>query len=271
MSNSVDNKPTFQDTLLLEEYKLIQGKIDKLGEDKFKVRNWCFTVVTGALAVAKLSGSLDSGEAAYILLFFFIPAIAAFQLVELRQRKVAGRYGERAHCIEMILRKLHSTGESRDTAAPGLAWHLIQHGNKERKRCTFKNWLSSKFRVEQQATVETDLKQKRLRNEKPPSFLDCLIFRADRIFYYVLYGIIGAFLVVLILKHFSGSNPKSDNAGSLVIRINTGEFDLFVRQTNVVVTNFVPVTQFTTNFETIVRHSTNFIVTDIYVTNITTK
>jgi hypothetical protein len=40
MSNDNDaSKKAQADQLLLEEYKLIQGKIDKLGEDMFKVRS----------------------------------------------------------------------------------------------------------------------------------------------------------------------------------------------------------------------------------------
>ena len=268
-STEKEKKPTFQDTLLLEEYKLIQGKIDKLGEDKFKVRNWCFTVVTGALAVAKLSGSLDSSGSVYILLGLFIPAIAAFQLVELRQRKVASQFADRAHCIELILRKQHSSIGNRDTAAPGLAWHIIQHGNRERKRCSFKNWISSKFGFCQQTTrsVENEGKNNRPSEGKPPSLLDCLTFRADKIFYHVLYFIICVFVVLLFVRRQPVPEPSERKGSNLIMQFNSNGFHLFVRQANVVVTNFIPITKLTTNFETVVQYSTNFIVTDIYVTN----
>ena len=49
-----------ENDLLLDEYKILQAKIDKLGEDMFKVRSWCITVFSGILAGATLSGELSA-------------------------------------------------------------------------------------------------------------------------------------------------------------------------------------------------------------------
>src|SRR5690242_14539505 len=95
-----NGSPVTNGELLLDEYKLLQDKIDKLGEDKFKVRSWCITLATGVIAGAKLAGGLSPS----ILLLVF-PIVAAFHLVEHRQRQIAARFGMRAREIELQWRQ----------------------------------------------------------------------------------------------------------------------------------------------------------------------
>lgn len=55
---SQPENPSETNNWLLEEYKIIQAKIDKFGEDRFKVRSWSVTLVSGLVVGAHLS-SLD--------------------------------------------------------------------------------------------------------------------------------------------------------------------------------------------------------------------
>ncbi len=78
-------------SLLLEEYKLIQAKIDKLGEDKFKVRSWCFTLLTGGVVAMRYFGILENSWVSLGILLLLLPAVGAFHLVDLRQRQLSKR------------------------------------------------------------------------------------------------------------------------------------------------------------------------------------
>jgi len=131
-------------SLLLEEYKLIQDKIDKLGEDKFKVRSWCFTLLTGGAVAVKYLGILDGNAVGPWLLLAFLPAVAAFHLVELRQRQIGRQYGFRAAEIERIWRSRQQDVENR-SSTPNLATYLIQAGRNERSIYSLRaNWNALK-------------------------------------------------------------------------------------------------------------------------------
>src|SRR6266487_1983549 len=131
--------------LLLEEYKLIQGKIDKLGEDKFKVRSWSFTLLTGGVAVAKFSGTLENSWLGPFLLLLFLPAVAAFHLVELRQRQIGKRLGLRAEAIELIWRRSSRSGNGSYGPTPQLARHMIREGRAEKARTPRMFWWKKIF------------------------------------------------------------------------------------------------------------------------------
>jgi hypothetical protein len=131
-------------SLLLEEYKIIQDKIDKLGEDKFKVRSWCFTLLTGGVAAAKFSGSLES-KFGPLLLVLFLPAILGFQLVEARQRQISKRLGLRAEAIEQVWKR-----KAPGLATPQLAKIMIKHSRDEKKYWSaIKYWWGEKLYYEE--------------------------------------------------------------------------------------------------------------------------
>lgn len=88
--------------LLAQEYGIIQGKMDKIGDFRFKVRGWALTLVLG-LFVAAISFRASPGMAALgsVLLTFL------FWLLEEEQncnyRVLRGRAGS----IEQKLQRLH--------------------------------------------------------------------------------------------------------------------------------------------------------------------
>lgn len=79
---------------LWEEYKLIQEKIDKIGEYQFKVKSWSATLL-GAL----LFGGAATSRILLALPCAFVVAIV-FHLSERRQRLLSQRLGRRAFAIE---------------------------------------------------------------------------------------------------------------------------------------------------------------------------
>jgi hypothetical protein len=79
---------------LWEEYKLIQEKIDKIGEYQFKVKSWSATLL-GAL----LFGGAATSRILLALPCAFVVAVV-FHLSERRQRLLSQRLGRRAFAIE---------------------------------------------------------------------------------------------------------------------------------------------------------------------------
>jgi hypothetical protein len=234
--------------MLLEEYKLIQGKIDKLGEDKFKVRSWCFTIVAGILAGAKLSGALTDSLNSFFLLLIFVPIIVAFQFVELKQRRLANWLGLRALEIEKQWKP--------NPHAPQLAGFIIRRSNKEGKHSSLWKWLTHR-RGAAEPKKET--------RSQPLPLKDCLTARADMLFYAAQYLIVGIFMILWILNRFLGATTQEK--GAMVVRLNNHEFAVGVRETNIYVTNFLQVQRSTTNYLPINSYTTNFIVIDLKVTN----
>lgn len=216
------------DSRLLDEYKLIQAKIDKLGEDKFKVRSWCFTLLTGGVVAMRYFGILESSWVSLGFLLLLLPAVFAFHLVELRQRQLSKRLGYRAAAIERTWRGNRYDKRSR-SATPQLATFLIQEGREENARCSILARIKSiavlvdsKLYPEKYPDVGKEAKTpagfraaspKRVKPERPPSLKECLIVNAEDLFYCVQYFLVAAFaifLVTAILKNDPA--PKHDNA-----------------------------------------------------------
>lgn len=86
-----------------DEYKILQGKIDKIGEFRFLVRGWAVTLVTAA-ALANLGADLP----AYTILGI-IPLVAMFQAMEAHQRIWSQAFARRALTLEAQLRQLTAT------------------------------------------------------------------------------------------------------------------------------------------------------------------
>jgi hypothetical protein len=261
-----------EQNLLLEEYKLIQAKIDKLGEDKFKVRSWCFTIVAGVLAGAKLSGALNDAWNATFLLFVFFPVIGAFQLIEQRQRQIANRFGVRAQQIELNwIRNLSRVGQGRP-ATVRLAGFLIAEGKAERERCSLWKWLIRHFVTPKSRKAVASSREKPRKPkaaQEPASLKECLTSRADFLFYITQYFVVAVSIVFLVGNRFYGAvtPQKTNDESSLILKINTNEFRLAIAQTNLHVTNFIQVIQKTTNFIPIAQFTTNFVITNSVVTN----
>jgi hypothetical protein len=87
-----------------EEYKIIQSKIDKIGEFQFKVKSWSITlmgaVLFGGVALSRFLPALVGG----------LWVVGIFHLSERRQRLNGQRLGRRASAIENGLRAFPPRG-----------------------------------------------------------------------------------------------------------------------------------------------------------------
>jgi hypothetical protein len=86
---------------IVEEYKLLQGKIDKIGEFKYHIKNWGFT-----LTLAILAGGLAAGLEGWVLFVAAIAPAAAFCGLEWGQDRLINTFGGRAKELEGISVKL---------------------------------------------------------------------------------------------------------------------------------------------------------------------
>jgi len=258
--------------LLLEEYKIIQGKIDKLGEDKFKVRSWSFTLLTGGVAVAKFSGTLENSSLGPYLLLLFLPAVAAFHLVELRQRQIGKRLGLRAEAIEFIWRRSSRSENGSYEPTPQLARHMIREGRSEKARSRRFYWWKNNFEPNDEF-AERERKEKKHFRAAPhrssegrsQSRWEWLVVNAEDAFYGMQYFLIVIFVAVLVWQRISQSSEPPQPATTLVLRLNTNEFRLFVGQTNITITNFLEVVRITTNFQVVNQLTTNYVPTNILI------
>lgn len=82
---------------LSEEYKLIQSKIDGIGEFKFKVRGWMITIHSALLA------ALVTGKIPYPFDYFIIGIPFIFQLLEREQAEIQSILSERARNVEKAI------------------------------------------------------------------------------------------------------------------------------------------------------------------------
>lgn len=83
---------------LWDEYKLVQEKLDKIGEFQFKIKSWSATllgaVLFGGAAYSRIPAALISA----------LVLAAVFQLVETRQHRLRKALGRRALTIEHAFR-----------------------------------------------------------------------------------------------------------------------------------------------------------------------
>jgi hypothetical protein len=122
----------------LEEYKIVQIKIDEVLKSQFQVRGWSVTLLT-----ASVFGIVGTGRSP-LWLAFSLPVVGMFQLLDLRQtsfrKTLATRATELERAINLLglptkefggdeikrwakLRVLVPTLRS----VPGVAWVLAEH------------------------------------------------------------------------------------------------------------------------------------------------
>ena len=95
-SNGESLKP---DEYRWEEYRLVQEKIDKLGDFKFHLKNWMIGLVTGIL----IGGHITNQSVRAHITSFVV--IIAFFLLETLQANYESALGLRARIIESNLRR----------------------------------------------------------------------------------------------------------------------------------------------------------------------
>jgi hypothetical protein len=111
--------------LLMKEYSILQGKIDKIGEFRFTIKGWALTLNTGAV-VAAFATSLHAITA--ILLVFGL--LFVLWRLEWRQIRLSNIFQDRALRIEKIIgRRLEAHGLRRSDfislmRIPGIAHEL---------------------------------------------------------------------------------------------------------------------------------------------------
>lgn len=254
---------------LLEEYKIVQTKIDKLGEDMFKVRSWCITLFTGVAAGAKLSGGLSSG-----IICLLLPIVFAFQIVEYRQRQISRRAVKRGRNIEAAFRHWMRKAKLKTAFAPCLATQLLADGVNDKKNCTIRGWLKGKIKSlskketqpKEEAVAgadnktESDPENRDERPKKSPTLGQCLVAQADFLFYGAQY-----LIIILLFAGTCLAAKKSEASFSLQFGTNSISFTSAV--TNMVATNYVYQTRLTTNFTVKELYTTNFVVVTIPITN----
>src|SRR5437762_3281484 len=96
-SESTNKSTESHPSRIWEEYKLIQSKIDNIGEFQFKVKGWSVTVLGAALF-----GGAATSRFGTALFCAFVVAVL-FHLSERRQRSLSKRLGRRALAIEHAL------------------------------------------------------------------------------------------------------------------------------------------------------------------------
>jgi hypothetical protein len=121
------------DDPLMEEYKLLLAKIDKLGDYRFTIRGWSATIVLGLL----LGGSVASVPP-YILLLA-LPVVFIFYLMEKSQNDVQNFLQKRAASLERTMDKA-ATQHYKDPnpygepigLVPGIATAINRFGRRAR-------------------------------------------------------------------------------------------------------------------------------------------
>ena len=153
---------------LLEEYKLLQSKIDKIGEDRFKVRTWSVTITMGLSLGARISATFSP-----VTLVFALLTVSIFHLVEHKQRGLGRKLGDRALKLEALIRNRGDVNGIQNDETPA---HFPEIAGKLR------TWASSEY--------------KRKISQRW-SIWDWCVVRADNVFYCVQYVMLGVALCVL--------------------------------------------------------------------------
>jgi hypothetical protein len=111
---------------LMEEYKILQDKIDKIGGFRFTVKGWSVTLITGSLAAASAANNPGYVPLALILV------VVTFFLLEYEQWELSLRFGMRATEIEEALDRVRKdpTYALADFDIPGLARDLMRKRRK---------------------------------------------------------------------------------------------------------------------------------------------
>jgi hypothetical protein len=218
---------------LIEEYKLIQSKIDKFGEDRFKVRSWCVTLVSGLIVGTKFT----TLSLSFVLIFALL-AVFLFHLVEHQQRSTSRRLGWRAREIERAIAESDNSDLRKKLQfVPGIADTLIRTSNFERRAKFPWPWK----------TLDYEASEGKFLN-RLSAFWQWCVPRADDLFY------IGQYIVLAIALFYSacgGSLLKDARQADEKQNVSfnaTNIFSFSFQATNLIATNYVIKNVVVTNF-----------------------
>ena len=88
---------------LLDEYKILQDKIDKIGAFRFTIKGWAITAVVGASAAGTTTKSLLTGLTICLGLALLL---GIFFYLEFEQVKLSRLFGNRARRLESTFRQI---------------------------------------------------------------------------------------------------------------------------------------------------------------------
>jgi hypothetical protein len=87
---------------LVDEYKILQDKIDKIGAFRFTIKGWSVTVIIASIFAGSTTKTVPrSLWAISLMVFLFV-----FFLFELQQTNLRHRFGHRVLAIEEVLSRL---------------------------------------------------------------------------------------------------------------------------------------------------------------------
>jgi hypothetical protein len=185
---------------LWDEYKLVQAKLDKVGDNRFKIKSWSATLM-GALLIG--GGATDKPGAALISGL----AIAfSFHLSELRQRALERRFSARALSLERAFLSFPPIADRKQWGAakrrvpemrfvPGIAFALAA---RERRVVPARLGKGKPEPEASGAPEKPAANQSRAPRNR--SILATLIEQSDDAFYIIQYILLVAMLFVVSLK-----------------------------------------------------------------------
>ena len=179
---------------LVDEHKILQDKIDKIGAFRFTIKGWCVTLIVAAL----FAGKAFSVVSHWLWILSVGVLLVSFFLYEKQQTDLRYRFGRRSLDIEgVITRMLRKAAEkSRDASACFVSLHYIPG---------ISHYLRSPAIPRKEATTRLSQFWKKLSRRLRP------YLEAELAFYIAL-----AFITVV----FAFSNGKEGNQTSGIVVIN---------------------------------------------------
>jgi len=97
---------------LWEEYKLLQDKVDRIGDFHFRIKGWMVTLLAGSSV-----GAYAARTPAWAFLVTILFAVAAFAIAEWRQSVMERAYLSRLFELEVLLPRFHAFQAATPTSA----------------------------------------------------------------------------------------------------------------------------------------------------------
>jgi hypothetical protein len=90
------------DGRLMDEYKILQDKIDKIGAFRFTIKGWSVTVIIASI----VAGSTTKAVPRWLWALSLVGFLVVFFFTEKQQTDLRHRFGQRVLAIELVLSRL---------------------------------------------------------------------------------------------------------------------------------------------------------------------
>lgn len=122
-----------------DEYKLLQGKVDNIGDFRFRIKSWAMTLLMGFVI-----GGFASKIPTIMYLTVLLPLMIMFHIFDRNQSIWLGAFTQRLRKIELVLRKENKTSSrskffTKDRRSPGVVSTVTQTINSKRR---FSRWFA---------------------------------------------------------------------------------------------------------------------------------